>query len=514
MYTILIADDEKWIRAGLIQTVDWENYGFDRILEASDGQSALEIALAEKPDAIIADIKMPKMTGIEMTERLRMSGNDVYVILISGFGEFVYAQRAIECGVREYILKPVDTARLEEALLKCREFLDEKSAAYGKDENEKYSHYLLIAQRHYMRELLLSDTRSLSASQLSTMADLGLECNGKKLILTVIRFPQTKISGESIITELMKLPIKETNCIFPGRDSNEICIIMISQDEEQLISSAAAVVQNMANRDIGLISSYGTAETSDHFGTSYDNAVKYCDYRFFTSGRKSGGSQSHILETKYALPSYSQLLNFILSENYDAVRKHIHQSFSVLPEQVNQKNAASVRRSLLEKLERVFSECLARGLFSKDDLAYIKLKELPRQLSLIDTEVLLNEIISALENRDEMSRSSSGQLAQSAIAYVKEHFRENISMNTVAKRLCVNPSYFSHVFSEQVKIPFTKYLNSYRITVAKQLLLDPTIKIYEVAHLVGFDDYRYFSKIFKDQEGIPPDQYRNLLTDD
>lgn len=249
MYKVLVAEDEKWIRAGLVQTVDWAGLGFGRVLEAADGKSALELALSEAPEVILSDIKMPQLTGLELTERLRQAGSDARIILISGFSDFAYAQRAIHLGVTEYLLKPIDTGELMAVLQNC------------------------------VRQL----------------------------------------EGERKDAAPAPAPAPE------------------------------------------------------------------------------GDSQGR----------------------------------------------------------------------------------------------------------------NAGRLIQKAIEYVQKYYYQDISMNMVARHLCVNPSYFSHIFSEGMGIPFIRYLNSYRITMAKQLLTDPTIKVYEVANLVGFDDYRYFSKLFKRLEGVSPDAYRN-----
>lgn len=514
MYKILIADDEKWIRAGLIQTVDWESYGFDRILEAADGRSALELALKEKPDAMIADIKMPRMTGIELTEQLRQSGSDIYVMLISGFSDFVYAQKAIQCGVKEYILKPVESEKLDSALRKCRAFLDEvRSRNVENEHRQKYTQYLTIAQRHYLRDFIKGDDMPNSPSLQTAMTELGLDCSDSSALLAVLRFSQAQTDVGKITAEIESFSPAAMRCIFPGRSTNELCVLFLDPDRELLLSSASSLIKMMNERDHDLVCSYGSIVAPNQLRESYDSAVRYCDFRFFRPDRKLGPEKKNLPGTRIVLPSYSQLLNFILSSNFNAARAHIRNCFSQLPAQANQDNSPELRKKLLNKLDRVFSECLARGIFREDDCTAVLLKELPGQLSIDRTEALLDEVFSSMEGNGD-SQAGTNQLSQAAIAYVKEHFRENISMTTVANYLCVNSSYFSHVFSEQVGIPFTKYLNSHRVSVAKQLLTDPAIKIYEVAHLVGFDDYRYFSKIFKEQEGIPPDQYRNLLTDD
>ncbi|MDR2178084.1 MAG: response regulator [Treponema sp.] len=117
MTTILIADDEKNIRAGIIKILRKEFSGI-AFFEAKNGEEALELAVREKPDILITDIRMPRMDGIELMCRIRMSPRNagMNIIVLSGYDDFSYAQKAISFRAAAYILKPVDLKELTEAV--------------------------------------------------------------------------------------------------------------------------------------------------------------------------------------------------------------------------------------------------------------------------------------------------------------------------------------------------------------------------------------------------------------
>ncbi len=117
MYTALIVDDEKVVRSGLIQTIQWDNLGIDQILEASNGEEALRVFQENTIDIILTDIKMPKMNGIELIRKIKERDNKTHIIVISGYSDFEYLQSAIRHGVNDYILKPIRGAEINDVLL-------------------------------------------------------------------------------------------------------------------------------------------------------------------------------------------------------------------------------------------------------------------------------------------------------------------------------------------------------------------------------------------------------------
>jgi len=121
MYKLLVADDEMFVRKGIVCETDWKSLGFGEILEASNGREALEMIRSEKPDLIISDIRMPKMSGIEMLKAMREEKNDTPVIFLTAYSEFEYAREALKLYAFDYILKPFEDGELEAAVLRARE---------------------------------------------------------------------------------------------------------------------------------------------------------------------------------------------------------------------------------------------------------------------------------------------------------------------------------------------------------------------------------------------------------
>jgi len=110
----LIVDDDVFVRQCLMQMLPWQTLDFSQVLEAANGAEALETALREKPELVITDVKMPLMNGLELARHLSSSMMDVCVILLSEHSDFSFVRQALQCGVHEYILKPLTADKLRE----------------------------------------------------------------------------------------------------------------------------------------------------------------------------------------------------------------------------------------------------------------------------------------------------------------------------------------------------------------------------------------------------------------
>jgi two-component system response regulator YesN len=120
MHKLLIVDDDQIIRAGMQQSIEWEDHGIRVIGTASNGRECLEMIPECLPDIILTDIKMPFMDGLELGEKLREIMPSTKLIIFSGFDDFEYAQKAIKINVAEYVLKPINSNELTETLKKLK----------------------------------------------------------------------------------------------------------------------------------------------------------------------------------------------------------------------------------------------------------------------------------------------------------------------------------------------------------------------------------------------------------
>ncbi|MCR5768653.1 MAG: response regulator [Lachnospiraceae bacterium] len=116
MIRVMVADDENLVRKGIINGTDWQLIGCEVVAEAANGEEGLAKALEFKPDLIVSDIRMPKMDGLEMVEKILEKLPKIKVVFLTAYGDFSYAQQAIRLGACDYILKPFEDGELEAAI--------------------------------------------------------------------------------------------------------------------------------------------------------------------------------------------------------------------------------------------------------------------------------------------------------------------------------------------------------------------------------------------------------------
>ena len=128
MIKVLIVEDENLIRKGLVYAINWMAMDSVVVGEGKDGREGLEKIAQLKPDVVMTDIKMPKMSGIDMIARAQEQQlADFIPIILTSYSEFEYARKSIRLGVAEYLLKPVDEDELAATMKRIGEALEKRA---------------------------------------------------------------------------------------------------------------------------------------------------------------------------------------------------------------------------------------------------------------------------------------------------------------------------------------------------------------------------------------------------
>lgn len=130
MKTVLIVEDEKMIRQGIKTMIMRSGVPIETIMECNNGETALEILKEQEIDVMFTDIRMPKMDGIELVQKMQSLEHIPLTVAISGYDDFAYAVEMLRNGVREYILKPIEREKITEILKKLFPLIEKRIAGW------------------------------------------------------------------------------------------------------------------------------------------------------------------------------------------------------------------------------------------------------------------------------------------------------------------------------------------------------------------------------------------------
>lgn len=183
MIKAFIVDDEIFIIKGLMKKIKWEDFFIHVVGTATDGIEAYNMILEHKPDIVITDIRMPGMDGLELIESLKKKLPDIYFIIISGYDDFCYLQKALRIGAFDYILKPIDGGDLETILVRAIKQIRDSSedgaeineieqVINDKIYNNTVDNIIRYIENNYFLDInlnMVADTFNLNPSYLSTV---------------------------------------------------------------------------------------------------------------------------------------------------------------------------------------------------------------------------------------------------------------------------------------------------------------------------------------------------------
>ena len=535
---LLIAEDELWLRKRLVSTIDWSSYGISEVYEAEDGGEALEIALKEKPDIVITDIRMPELSGIDLMKKLNENSIFSKMIVVSGYDDFEYAQGALRMGAINYLLKPVDEEELLDSVKRCVEELKkEKNKETVFDKQSAASEMLM---EHIYEDLIFetSEKRTEELLQKLSRKEIGFPFQSAAVVNMQVRehtfFVNDKVKSDMwSVYQWLRRNLQEDcyECQYLYMRGSQIVLLLFGDDPEakfmervenwvQLILEALQKELNislfMAAGDVtddfsGIHRSYEMAqkkikekraeekrilalrnqETEQELNTRFDDVYGEYDFKLLIKEIRNGDSEKAQTELQAILQSSSRRL----------------QSADMMKLQLFYMNF----------INRIAGACLPECEAYSDELA-MQCMTVMRELIYIGSDTIVTEMWDCLrkfvEKLVEVYQENNGKrkhwMIDQVLQYVEENYNTALSTRDIAGRFFMNTSYFSKLFHEQMGCTFSNYLINVRVEKAKMMLTQTNMKLYDIAEAVGYTNVQYFSTIFKEKEGLTPSAFRQM----
>jgi two-component system response regulator YesN len=510
---VMIVDDEALAVEDLESLIAWQDYNFHIVGTARNGRRAMELFRIHKPDLVITDVRMPIVNGLELAEQIRSENELCRIIMLSSYQDFEYAQEAIRYGVSGYLLKhEIDAQTLLDTLNSVRL------------QWERLISSVSLIQEEYLRKLFigkLAETPHHLGAEWLKKLDSPLALFYLKQDTPYPLFPELipefgiplsqifrhdRLDLEMSMKYLFTVPLNDREIVLIYTITTTHQLWKVQQEQINFAKHLQKIMRQFSNETISIVGSVadtGKRELNQFFHRSHSLFLK----RWFI-GR----------EAYYTLvdhPNTEPSINTFLPANYQEIQEE--RDLMVLQERI------PAYFDQIQKLNDSLSlQLLTSELLKKLDVLRNKYGMLPTKpaqedkvhqvLQLFHVDDIKQWFIShtsllSLEiEQDGLSNLS--RKTREAIQFIHKNYNADLSVESVSTSVNISVPYLHQLFKKELQQTFLEYVTSYRVDIAKKLLQENNLKIYEIAEKIGYRSSAYFSQVFYKVTGFTPQEFR------
>lgn len=498
-YKVLLVDDEKYVRIWLKNCIDWGEQGFEIVGEAKNGEEALEMIENLGPELVISDMEMPKLNGNGLMQNAREKFPGICFVVISGYNDFTYLRSAIQNQAMDYLLKPIKEPDLREVLSKVKKKLDIQFDELIRSHN---AYLKQLAMQNQQCALKLLSGLAVNEEVESVFAGCDKWC---VFILSPVaneeeregirnRFECHSICCEEVSISGRSVFVTAWNDEEITGKIREIALSALPKGKQLSMGGVKAITAQVSG-------SYAEA----NFALQYppmELEKNFFAYQMVNWDKKDPVDAS--MEQRF--------LAAMNRNDEEAVNLVINDIFNVC---ANSDAKMQMCRMACCKLFSVLLRysfevgVLIESLKISETEMFLILRQsrTPEEMRKHLQEVVYdfcNQI-----NKNALLRSHPSVMAQE---FIKNNFSHDISLEDIARYAGVSANYLCTIFRRNYGKSVFDFVTALRIENAKQLLITKDLKIYEVSQLSGYQEAKYFCKIFKKITGISPNEYRQNYT--
>lgn len=526
MCKILIVDDEKLIRKGIIAKLKHNNINCDWVGEADNGQEALNIIKSEKPDIVLTDIRMPVMDGIQLIRNCYEKFPDIRFIIMSGYAEFSYAEQALNMGVSAYILKPIDDNNLVKSIVKVMKELSysrkakkdaKEVASLGKDRDrllrERVINQLLHTSRDFEKDKLLEQIglKTLGVKYSYTLAVLHVD--SASYYHSPFKFDDLVLIKFSIKNILDEVPCNcEKMVVDNQKDINQILILFYDSDKAILGTASENYIRNVYSKIctyLHLSLTIGISGIEDRLANeiyrqarlAFEQRLIFGGNQIFFYKKVSGCSQLSVPEHKFRLMQRCMEIS-----DFDGIKEILDDIF--LSKEAVDMAGVYIRLAYSEVISCLFKACSSYGVNSPADPEFLSGEVIDYMEDSAQISLYLYTMITDILTGRRTEGINCKAIADEVQSYILNNYTQNITVGELARKYAINPDYLSSVFKQETGKNIIRYLTETRIEKACRLLSETQLKVSDISYSLGYNDRQYFNRVFKKITGMSPTDYR------
>ncbi|NNU76690.1 response regulator [Clostridium estertheticum] len=522
VYKVLFVDDESMALELLKYILDWEKLGFSVCAACWNGKEAVDAIDKYEPDVIITDIKMPVMDGLDLIGYAREHGKEnIKFIVVSGYGEFEYAKKAMKYGVRFYLQKPILQEEILEIIIEVKQQLDqiqiEKEGTQIDQKVELNGVLIHLIQGHdsketfeYLKSVWDGDTLKMgwNCIVIELESTDQLDIQGK--------FKNTRLKVRETIDKV----VKGDFAYFTLEQSLNTFIILVSLKNEK---SHESIINRLAQNiyqslDFAFSSGFTIGVGENVVGIksikhSYGTALESLGHRFYR------GLNCLIFYTEVKEKTFNFEFNeiFMSSKVFEAVeevnsnkiKNIIDTTFEYFKmHRIHPDIVIMFTSNMICKINNLIYESDHKAKCFIDNHTIRELKEHERTMDELK-KVFEDFCIGYCEYFIKIRNKNSESNVIKIEVFIKENYKRNITIRELSEKFYMHPTYMGQLFTRKFGMTFNEYIHGLRIEEGKRLMKITNLKNHEIAEVLGYSNYSSFLKQFQKYTGIKPTEFRN-----
>lgn len=508
MMNLLIVDDQKHIRDGLQAMLNQFPLQIDQMYCAANGIEALQILEQHSVQLVITDIRMPDMDGLTLMARTKEERIKVDYLIISGYSDFAYAQKAIALGAKGYLLKPVKREDLQAAVEHVQQEVNTRQA-------------LSRNMKHLSRRALETDLKELRMYMKGSASDAAWISETEEQHPELWRnYRLCLLREEMWINQPGAVSSHSMESIAYQVYGKQGCICLQHRPHlilavDALVDTNALLTALKAAQMGAIIAMTDPQQGLSRLPDSYAGVMELYHHSYlFPERRCILPAQIAGLEQHWELPyeDIYVLFHLIGTKNSGKITEGFSRLFhkDVL-QRYHIRYTQQLCRAMVQMLEEY--ERVIRPYMGEEALDIESLRSLYDYPGIRDyIQALQQQLLRLNQFYYEFKCSyRNTQDLNEAIRYIHENYHKPLDLAMVSNHVSLNYAYFSNLFKKNIGKGFAEYLRDVRLDKARRLLADTEHKIVEVAAMVGYESYKSFTRAFREVMGMQPTEYRERM---
>ncbi len=532
MYSVLIVDDEKYVRLWIKNCINWSEYGFEITGEAANGLEALQKIKETKPRLVISDMDMPEFDGAELIENANRIYPDTLFIILSGYKEFEYMRSAVKNNAVDYLLKPVKAEEIVSVLKVVTnklEIMDKK-----KEESRKIK---IITRENFdlhkekLFSSLLNGQIANSQEVYDKLGKFDIQIAGEFFSVISLNIDEDDKNGQeknnagkdmcvfSIINILEESFSRAgIQSYFINKKGEVIGILNFDGQGEDFPQLIVSICKHALNKIIKLLNinvSIGVGSIVNDImciEASYKEAEKSLELRLLYGSNNVLTFLSTPENFNVEILDFfddNRFMNSMASLNYDDCKIIITKTFDRI-KKFDMAGIDTIKMIYYRLISIILKVIYDKGIVpSFMDMEEMEMFTAIRNLSstgYIKEKLLyyVQKVINTVSAKQNIANSA----VEKAKEYIIKHLHEDISLTSISKHVHITPNYFCTLFKAETNQKLFDYITYLRIEKAKALMKNGKLKTYKIGEMVGYKEPKYFCRVFKKVTGLSPSNFR------